>query len=100
MHYCFKDKGTGDILISGEGNWCATVFKRKILVFYCFKEKGTGALLISGEENWCITVLRRRKQVLYRSQEKGNGALRRTVASVFERGSTRPRVEAPENFTI
>ena len=28
-----QEKGTGDILISGEGNWCSTVFKEKGLVF-------------------------------------------------------------------
>ena len=49
MLYCFQEKGTGALLIAGEGNWCSTVFRRKALVHYCSQEKGTGALLIAGE---------------------------------------------------
>ena len=57
MHYCSQEKGTGALLIAGEGNWCSTVFKEKDtgallfsrmrkLVYYCSQEKKTGALLI------------------------------------------------------
>ena len=47
MLYCFQEKGTGALLISGKENWSTTVLK----------EKDTGALMFSGEENRCSTVL-------------------------------------------
>ena len=92
VHYCYQEKGTGALLLSGEGNRCSTVFGRKKQVHYCSQEKETGDLLFSrkgiwcstvltrkklvhycseGEENWCTTVLRRRKHFLYSLQEKG-----------------------------
>ena len=94
MHYCYKEKGTGAQLSSGEGKRCYTVFRRE-QVHYCFKEKETGALLFSvegiwwstvlrrrkivhysfqGEGHWCTTVLRRRKLVHYCYQEKENSS--------------------------
>ena len=52
---CLQEKGTGALLISGERNWCSTVFRRRKLVLYSFHEKGTGALsttvLMIGEGN-------------------------------------------------
>ena len=68
VHYCSQEKGTGALLIAGEGNWRSTVFRRKKLEHYCsqgeghwcttvVKEKETGVLLFSGEENRCSTVL-------------------------------------------
>ena len=48
MNYCSQEKGTGALMLLGEGNWCATVLK----------EKETGAPLLMfllGEGNWyCI----------------------------------------------
>ena len=72
---CPHDKGTGALLISGERNWCNTVFRRKELVHNCSEEKETCALLFLGEGNRCATLMRRRKLVLNCFQEKGTGAL-------------------------
>ena len=54
----FKEKETGVLLFSGEGDRCSTVFGRRKLVLYSFHEEGTGALLYSGEGNWCSTVFK------------------------------------------
>ena len=70
--YCSQQKVIGAILISGEGNWHYTVFRRKELVHYCFHEKGTGAPLNAGEGNWCPTVFRRKKLEHYCSQGEGH----------------------------
>ena len=76
--HCFKDKGTGALLLS-EGNWCSTVFRRNNLVLYCSQEKETVALLpmFSGEGdcNWCFTVLRRRAIWLYCTLKNKSGAV-------------------------
>ena len=52
MLYCFQEKGSGELVFSGERNCCTTALK----------EKETGAQLLSGEENRCCTGFRRKKQ--------------------------------------
>ena len=59
-----QEKGTGALLISGERNWCSTVFRSRELVHYCSQEKETCAILFSGE-----------KLVHYCSQEEETSAL-------------------------
>ena len=60
-----QDKGAGALLISGEINWCNTVFRRRELVHNCYEEKETCALLFLEEGNRYTAVIRRRKLVLY-----------------------------------
>ena len=96
VHYCSQEKGTGALLIAGEGNWCSTVFRRKKLEPYCsqgeghwcttfLKEKDTGARLFSRERKlvyYCsqgkktsALLFRIREQVHYCYQESETGAL-------------------------
>ena len=60
MLYCFQEKGTGALLLLGEGNWCTFVLKKRKLVLDCSR----------GERNWCSTGLRSMKLLLYWPQEK------------------------------
>ena len=51
VHYCYQEKGTGALLIAGEGNWCFTVSRKKKLEHYCSQ----------GEGHWCTNVLKEDK---------------------------------------
>ena len=62
---CPQEKVTGALLMSIEGNWCSTVFRRRALVSYCSQEKETAVLLL----------LRRRKLVHNCYQEKKTDAV-------------------------
>ena len=76
---CLQEKGTGALLISGERNWCSTVFRRRKLVLYSFNEKGTGALSITvlmiGEGTSVVLFSRERNRCTAVLKDKETGAL-------------------------